>query len=198
MKDSVFSSLHKATPDTADHEDRWRTQAACRDEDPDLFFPNGESGPAAVQAEEAKAICNNSCPVIEQCLSWAMNSGQQQGVWGGMTEKERHNLRRQRARAEQRDQPRPRRVLSPCGTLAAYYRHVKKKEPVDAACRKAATDEQRERRHAKKRGEPQCGTRPGYRRHRRDGEPACDACRQANADADRRLRNTGTTNRSAA
>lgn len=193
MKDSVFSSLSKSAPDTADHGDKWRINAACRTADPDLFFPNGETGRAVLAQEaEAKAVCG-PCPVREQCLNWAMTNGQNTGVWGGMSPKERYNLRRQQARAEQRKNPKPRKVLSPCGTLTAYYRHVKKKEPVDDACRKAATDAQRERREAKRRAIPQCGTRPGYRKHRRNNEPACDACRQANSDADRRLRNTGTT-----
>lgn len=194
---NIFNTLTKVTPDTAERPDQWRTQAACRTADPDLFFPNGETGPTAVQAEEAKTICNTACPVRDACLTWAMTNGQQAGIWGGLTEKERYNLRRQQAREAQRENPKPRKVLAPCGTLSAYYRHAKKKEPVDEACRKAATDAQRERRRAK-RGVAQCGTRPGYQRHRRNGEPACDACRQANTDADRRLRNTGTTKRIAA
>ena len=45
----------------------WRHRAACRDEDPELFFPIGNTGPALVQIEEAKAVCRR-CPVIEPCL----------------------------------------------------------------------------------------------------------------------------------
>lgn len=103
---NIFASLNKVTPDTLPRRADWRDNAACRTEDPDLFFPNGESGPALVQAEEAKAVCNNICPVREQCLDWAMNSGQQAGVWGGTTERERENLRRQRARAAGGSTPR--------------------------------------------------------------------------------------------
>lgn len=73
--------------------DDWRTRAACRDEDPDLFFPIGTSGPALLQTERAKAVCRR-CPVREQCLDWAMDSGQSLGVWGGMSETERHALKR--------------------------------------------------------------------------------------------------------
>jgi len=35
----------------------WRHRAACRDEDPELFFPVGNSGPALLQISEAKAVC---------------------------------------------------------------------------------------------------------------------------------------------
>ena len=78
----------------------WRYQAACRDEDPELFFPIGNTGPALLQIEEAKSICR-ICPVIEECLAWALESGQDSGVWGGLSEDERRALKRrnQRARA---------------------------------------------------------------------------------------------------
>ncbi|MGY0065558.1 WhiB family transcriptional regulator [Streptomyces sp. QTS137] len=73
--------------------DDWRTRAACRDEDPDLFFPIGTSGPALFQTEQAKAVCRR-CPVQQQCLDWAMESGQSLGVWGGTSETERRALKR--------------------------------------------------------------------------------------------------------
>lgn len=73
--------------------DNWRNRAACRDEDPDLFFPIGTSGPALVQTEQAKAVCRR-CPVREQCLEWALETGQSIGVWGGTSETERRALKR--------------------------------------------------------------------------------------------------------
>ncbi|MGD0687735.1 MAG: WhiB family transcriptional regulator, partial [Streptosporangiaceae bacterium] len=42
----------------------WRHHAACQDEDPELFFPIGNTGPALVQIEEAKAVCRR-CPVLD-------------------------------------------------------------------------------------------------------------------------------------
>ncbi|MFE1590355.1 WhiB family transcriptional regulator [Streptomyces sp. NPDC058737] len=76
--------------------DNWREYAACRTEDPDLFFPIGTTGPAALQTEQAKAVCR-TCPVREQCLRWALDTGQTIGVWGGTSELERRTLKRREA-----------------------------------------------------------------------------------------------------
>ena len=76
----------------------WRHRALCRDEDPELFFPIGNTGPAIVQLEQAKAVCRR-CPVTDECLSWALESGQDAGIWGGMGEDERRALKRCGARA---------------------------------------------------------------------------------------------------
>ncbi|MDP9243025.1 MAG: WhiB family transcriptional regulator [Actinomycetota bacterium] len=75
----------------------WVQQARCRDEDPELFFPIGSTGPAAVQVEAAKAVCL-SCPVRLDCLEWALATAQDAGVWGGLSEEERRALRRARRR----------------------------------------------------------------------------------------------------
>ncbi|MFI6656461.1 WhiB family transcriptional regulator [Streptomyces sp. NPDC050523] len=66
----------------------WPERAACLGQDPELFFPVGNSGPALVQIDEAKAVCGR-CPVVEQCLRWALKAGQVDGIWGGTTESER-------------------------------------------------------------------------------------------------------------
>lgn len=71
----------------------WRHRALCRDEDPELFFPIGTSGPAVLQVEQAKAVCRR-CSVVDECLQWALDSGQDAGVWGGMSEEERRAVKR--------------------------------------------------------------------------------------------------------
>jgi len=76
----------------------FRHRAVCRDEDPELFFPVGTSGPAVEQEAEAKAVCHR-CPVAAECLAFALETGQDHGVFGGMSETERRQLRRRRSRS---------------------------------------------------------------------------------------------------
>jgi WhiB family transcriptional regulator, redox-sensing transcriptional regulator len=71
----------------------WRSRAACRTEDPELFFPVGTSGPALVQLARAKSVCRR-CPVLIQCRTWAVTTGQSAGVWGGVSEDERRAMLR--------------------------------------------------------------------------------------------------------
>jgi WhiB family transcriptional regulator, redox-sensing transcriptional regulator len=73
----------------------WRDLAACRDTDPELFFPIGTVGPGLHQVARAKQICAR-CAVRPACLDWALASGQEAGVWGGTSEDERRALRRLR------------------------------------------------------------------------------------------------------
>ena len=75
----------------------WRHRAACRDEDPELFFPIGNTGPALLQIEEARAVCRR-CDVVDTCLQWALESGPDAGVWGAMSADERRALKRRTAR----------------------------------------------------------------------------------------------------
>jgi len=80
----------------------WRHRAVCREEeDPELFFPVGNAGPALLQIEEAKAVCRR-CPVMDSCLQWALETNQDAGVWGGMSEDERRSMRRRAARLRTR------------------------------------------------------------------------------------------------
>jgi len=74
----------------------WRHRALCRDEDPELFFPIGSTGPAATQVDQAKVVCRR-CSVVEDCLTWALETSQDNGVWGGTSEDERRALRRRGA-----------------------------------------------------------------------------------------------------
>jgi WhiB family redox-sensing transcriptional regulator len=71
----------------------WRTRAACRDTDPDLFFPVGTTGQAVDQIEAAKSVCAE-CPAQRECLEFALSTNQESGVWGGASEEERRKLRK--------------------------------------------------------------------------------------------------------
>ena len=73
--------------------DGWRLQAACRDTDPDLFFPVGTTGPALEQIAAARMVCE-ICPVKEPCLDFALMTNQDSGIWGGTSEDERRKLRK--------------------------------------------------------------------------------------------------------
>ena len=73
--------------------DDWRDQAACRDTDPDLFFPIGTTGPAIEQIESAKAVCL-ACDAQSSCLDFALATNQESGIWGGTSEEERRKLRK--------------------------------------------------------------------------------------------------------
>lgn len=81
--------------------DNWRHLAICSNEDPELFFPTGSKGPTLLQIAEAKSVCRR-CPVVADCLAWALSRPSQEGVCGGMTEDERKSVRRREARTRQR------------------------------------------------------------------------------------------------
>ncbi|MFE7547026.1 WhiB family transcriptional regulator [Streptomyces gardneri] len=70
---------------------RWSQEAECQYTDPELFFPVGHSKAAVEQAERAKAVCMQ-CPVRDACLEWAVATGEQFGVLGGLTQEERWAL----------------------------------------------------------------------------------------------------------
>jgi WhiB family redox-sensing transcriptional regulator len=73
--------------------DDWRRYAACKDTDPDLFFPIGTTGPAVDQIAAAKRVCC-ACEAKSQCLEFALITNQEAGVWGGTSEEERRKLRK--------------------------------------------------------------------------------------------------------
>ena len=78
-------------------------RAGCIGEDPDIFFPAGESPAAIKQTERAKVVCSR-CDVRPECLRWSLDTFQDAGVWGGLDEEERRRIRRAR-RARERPPP---------------------------------------------------------------------------------------------
>jgi WhiB family redox-sensing transcriptional regulator len=71
---------------------RWRDRALCRYEDPELFHPVGDAGPARAQTERAKAVCATPCPVQVECLATALSIPGCAGVWAGTDENDRRHL----------------------------------------------------------------------------------------------------------
>jgi len=79
-------------------EGNWRDSAKCRQRDPDLFFPHGEKTAAdRDQIAKAKAVCLG-CAALEQCLTYALETNQDTGVWGGTSASERIEIKRRRRR----------------------------------------------------------------------------------------------------
>jgi WhiB family redox-sensing transcriptional regulator len=74
----------------------WQQYANCLGVDPDLFFP--ERG---ASTREAKEVCRG-CVVQTDCLEYALANAEKFGIWGGMSERERRRIRRQRAVERQR------------------------------------------------------------------------------------------------
>lgn len=70
----------------------WRLRGACRGLSAEVFYPVSESD---ADAEAAKAICA-TCPVRPQCLEFALDHREHEGIWGGVTERERRRILRQR------------------------------------------------------------------------------------------------------
>ncbi|OKJ52494.1 transcriptional regulator [Streptomyces sp. CB02009] len=64
----------------------------CAELDPELFFPERVN---SVSTHDAKATCAG-CPVRQACMNWALDNGEEYGVWGGLDERERRALRRAR------------------------------------------------------------------------------------------------------
>jgi WhiB family redox-sensing transcriptional regulator len=70
----------------------WRTRAACAGYPNSLFFPASD-GADEIAVEKARSVCQ-VCPVADDCLTYALETNQRSGIWGGTTEKERKSLRR--------------------------------------------------------------------------------------------------------
>ncbi len=122
----------------------WRTRAACRGMDTDMFFPERGDG-AAVDA--AKAVCG-TCPVAADCLNEAINLPDNwgtYGIWGGTSGRQR--------RAGGRKGPKPGTALKPIdhGTDAGYNAHRYRGEQPCQWCREAhaAYNAERERKQGR-------------------------------------------------
>ncbi len=69
----------------------WQDFANCRGADVDIFFPD-----RGASTRGAKEICA-ACQVRSECLDYAVTRGEKFGIWGGLSERERRKIRKQRA-----------------------------------------------------------------------------------------------------
>lgn len=107
----------------------WQDRAACRDTDPEQWFPQKSTDPKAVQ--KLRQFCHE-CPVEAECLQHALTH-KEEGFWGGLLERERKRILKNKPRQ-----------LAPCGTGAAFQRHKRNGETPCDACREAKNAEARE------------------------------------------------------
>lgn len=78
---------------TGTHYPDWMNDGLCAQTDPELFHPDaGGSGKPAVR------ICQ-SCPVINECLAYALEHDEREGIWGGTTGNQRRKIRQQQRKA---------------------------------------------------------------------------------------------------
>lgn len=117
----------------------WAAQAACRSEhvNPDWWFPK-QLGPRpnsrhqwTPDAVSALRVCA-SCPVLDECLTHALTTGEADGIWGGKFPDERRKLTRE-----------PQPITH--GTEAGYKRHRRRNEDPCRACCEAASRASRTR-----------------------------------------------------
>jgi WhiB family redox-sensing transcriptional regulator len=68
----------------------WVIFGNCTGVDPELFYPG-----RGASTKEAKQVCQG-CAVRKECLEFALANGEKFGIWGGLSERERRRIRRQR------------------------------------------------------------------------------------------------------
>ena len=102
MSDATDAQPNQSAAEGVDEvaAESWQAFANCLGVDPDLFFP--ERG---ASTKEAKQVCQG-CVVREDCLDYALANGEKFGIWGGLSERERRRIRRQRALARAAQQSR--------------------------------------------------------------------------------------------
>lgn len=86
-EESFVAFVHRLIPP-------WVSRAACRDEDPSLFFPGQHA--SSLEMHRARLICER-CDVQAECLGYALSNNEHFGIWGGKSERERKRIKRKAA-----------------------------------------------------------------------------------------------------
>ena len=82
---ALFDLLRRGRP-------AWQKDALCREYPSVNFFPGGEG-------LAAKRVCQR-CLVERECRAWSLEQGSDlDGVWGGLTQRERNQARREKRAA---------------------------------------------------------------------------------------------------
>ena len=131
----------------------WRDDAACRQHNAELWFPNHQPGRGTADVyADARAVCI-TCPVIADCLEHVLTTREDHGMWAALTPEQRANLYRDRPPAR-RDAPslglvpaeKHYSTTAACGTPAGYQRHRWRGETTCPDCREAVNAYNRLRR----------------------------------------------------
>jgi WhiB family redox-sensing transcriptional regulator len=85
---SLFELFGLGDPDDT----AWLGLGLCAQTDPELFFPEKGGSP-----RPAKRLCMG-CPVRRQCREYAVARPELDGIWGGTTQRQRQQQRRQQLR----------------------------------------------------------------------------------------------------
>lgn len=120
----------------------WMQNAVCAGMDPRVFYAQSRHSREMVNV--ARQICGG-CPVATECATYAIQTGERWGVWGGMSQQE---LRRKRRRFTSSAKthttaPKPpakKREPAKCGTRSGYQKHLREKTEICPPCRQANTD----------------------------------------------------------
>lgn len=74
----------------------WVLKAACRDSDPEIFFPSVGTD-LLKKFDQAQQICG-TCPVQPDCLEYALEHNLDEGIWGGLSANQRMIIKRRKRR----------------------------------------------------------------------------------------------------
>lgn len=105
----------------------WMADANCRGLDPRRFFPERNE-----DLSFARQVCR-ACDVQAECLAYALNNGERNGIWGGMNERDRRRIRRRRA-AIATGPVRRSAPVEEHGSEAGYAQHTRAGTPPCLAC----------------------------------------------------------------
>ena len=119
--------------------DNWQSRGNCCGMDPNIFYP--VRGGTNQHSDPARAICA-TCPVKGECLEYAIHN-EFVGIWGGTSEKQRRQIRRDRGIKLQ---------VAQCGTRSGYGAQRDRNEPACDACRAALAAHSRKERDGHGRG----------------------------------------------
>ncbi len=88
MRHPVETLIPEPLPSSPALDPEWMQDGVCRYTDPEVFYPvKGQP------SSSPRRICA-SCPVQQRCLQWALTLGDDYGIWGGRTARERKALAR--------------------------------------------------------------------------------------------------------